>query len=403
MISLEKIRIHFSNLVRYASSKKKVIATSTPALRHNWLDTTPELCPTDASNLSSVPDTSFNIRLIQYLSDSTKTPLSTNVSQHLLNSFQTWSPREFYDLVSILGSYGLQPTDVLYLLTNLPSTDKTLVSVENFKKCFENLLKLKFDTTTRSILISNDPNIIQYDLTYLRERLDVLMCYFTKREIYKLIRTHKKAFSENWIDLDYKINYLKIMLFASTRDIVESGALAYAIDHIRQRYLFVYRAGLFKRVRREEQYVLQRDLNISLLDIFNTSISTFLKRTTNNLLRIDDYQAFIDSLKYETFDNEFERYLTLDKNRQKWSRHHMHIERHERRHWMSEFDMYNNDIDDDDDDIEEENSLAIIKEKSLAKIDTESKPSLWHTLSDYNPDRHRKRKIRQNVNPDFRL
>ena len=104
------------------------------------------------------------------------------------------------------------------------------------------------------------------------------VCYFTKREIYKLIRTHKKVFSENWLDLDYKINYLKIMLFASTRDIVESGALAYPIDHIRQRYLFVYRAGLFKRVRREEQYILQRDLNISLIDIFSTSISTFFKK-----------------------------------------------------------------------------------------------------------------------------
>jgi hypothetical protein len=387
-----------SNLVRYASSKKKIISTSTPALRHNWLDISSELCPTDVSSLSSTPDSTFNNHLIQYLSDSIKTPLSTNVHQHLLNSFQTWSPREFYDLISLLGSYGLQPTDVLYFLTNLPSTDKTIISIENLKTMFENLLQLRFDPTTRSILISNDPNLIQYDLSYLRERMDVLMCYFTKREIYKLIRTHKKVFSENWIDLDYKINYLKIMLFASTRDIVESGALGYTIDHIRERYLFVYRAGLFKRVRREEQYILQRDLNISLIDIFSTSLSTFLKRTTNNLLRKDDYQAFSDSLKYETFDDEFQRYLTLDKNRKKWSKDYMAIERHERRHWMSEFDMYNNDIDDDD-----ENSLTIINEKSLATIDIEPKPSAWHPLSDYNPDRHRRRKLRQNVNPEFRL
>ncbi|CAF3643163.1 unnamed protein product, partial [Rotaria sp. Silwood2] len=99
-------------------------------------------------------------------------------------SFQTWSPREFYDLINILGSYGLQPIDVLRLLINLPSTDKIIITNENLKQCFENLLTLKFDTTTRSILISNDPNIIQYDLNYLRERLDVLLFYFTKREIY---------------------------------------------------------------------------------------------------------------------------------------------------------------------------------------------------------------------------
>ena len=317
---------------------------------------TSELCPTDPANLSSTPDPIFNTRLIQYLSDSIRTPLTSNVQQHLLNSFQTWSPKEFYDLISILGSYGLQPVDVLCLLINLPSTDKTIIGIENLKKCFENLLLLKLDTTTRSILISNDPNLIQYDLSYLRERFDVLMCYFTKREIIKLIRTHKKIFSENWSDLDYKINYLKIMLFASTRDIVESGALAYSIDHIRQRYLFVYRAGLFKRVRREEQYVIQRDLNIRLVDIFHSSLGTFLKRTTNNLLRQDDYQAFVDSLKYETFDREFERYLTLDHNRKKWSRADAFIERRERRHWMSEFDMYDNDVQEEEE--EEEKNVV---------------------------------------------
>jgi hypothetical protein len=361
---------------------------------------TSELCPSDPSNLSSIPDSSFNIRLIQYLSDSIKTPIASNIHQHLLNSFQIWSPRELYDLISILGSYGLQPRDVLCLLINLPSADKTIITIENLKKSLENLLQLQFDTTTRSILISNDPNVIQYDYNYLRERLDVLMCYFTKREIYKLIRTHKKVFSENWSNLDYKINYLKIMLFASTRDIVESGALACSIDHIRQRYLFVYRAGLFKRVRREEQYVIQRDLNISLLDIFHTSVATFLKRTTNNLLRKDDYQAFIDSLQYETFDNEFERYLTLDQNRKNWSRKDAFIERNERRYWMGELDMYN--IEEEEDDDEEENSLTVMNEKSLVVKNDETQPSVWHPLSDYSPDRHRNRKIHQNADPNVR-
>ena len=318
----------------------------------------------------------------------------------MLNSFQAWSAREFYDLVAILGSSGLQPVDVLHLLTNLPSADKTILTIENLKQCFENLRQMKLDTTTRSILISNDPNIIQYDLTYLRERMDVLMCYFTKREINKLIRTHKKLFSEKWSDLDYKINYLRIMLFASTRDIVESGALANTINHIRQRYLFVYRAGLFKRVRRQENYVLQRKLNISLMDIFNTSLSTFLKRTTNNLLRQDDYQAFVDSLSYENFDDEFERYLTLDKSRKNWSQKHRAIERFERRHWMSEFDMYNDDDEDDDDN---ETSLTVPKEKSLALNDIEKKSSSWHPLFDYSPDRHRRRKLGQNVDPDILL
>ncbi|CAF3337197.1 unnamed protein product [Rotaria socialis] len=405
-IRLQCYRILSSPAVRYASSKKKQVSlSSAPVINHNWFDMASEICPTDTSNLSSVPDSSFNKRIIQYLSDSIKTPLSTHVNQHLLDSFQTWSPNEFYDLITVLGSYGLQPDDVLRLLVNLPSSDKSIVTIENLKQCFENLLKLQFDTTTRSILISNDPDLIQYDLSYLRERLDVLLCYFTKREIYKLVRTHKKLFSENWTDLDYKINYLRIMLFASTRDIVESGALAHTIDHIRQRYLFVYRAGLFKRVRREEQYVSQRDLNIHLIDVFSTSLTTFLKRTTNNLLRQDDYQAFIDSLKYETFDNEFERYLTLDKNRKNWSRADVVIEKRERRRWMSEFDMYNNidDEDDGDDDDDDETSLTIINEKSLAPKNDEEKPSSWHTLSDFGRDRHRNRKIAQNSDPNIRL
>ncbi|CAF3767521.1 unnamed protein product [Rotaria sp. Silwood1] len=405
MLSFIRLRYyHIIRLptIRYVSSKKKHVSSTTSILRHNWLDMTSEICPTDISNLSSTPDSSFNIRVIQYLSDSIKIRLSSNIFQHLLNSFQTWSPKEFYNLINILGSYGLQPVDVLRLLINLPSTDKTIINIENLKKCFENLFKLKFDTTTCSILISNDPNLIQYDLIYLHERLNVLLCYFTKREIYKLIRTHKKLFSENWLDLDYKINYLRIMLYASTRDIVESGVLAYTIDHIRQRYLFVYRAGLFKRVRRENEYVLQRNLNINLIDIFSTSLSTFLKRTTNNLLRQDDYQAFIDSLKYEIFDNEFKQYLTLDNNRKHWSNAQMAIERNERRNWMSEFDMYNNNLDDEDDN-DNETNLTITNDKSLSIRNVDDKSTIWHSLSDYNPDRHRKRKISQNFDPNIRL
>ena len=387
--------------LRYASSKKKSVAPPTSALRHNWLEMSSEISPSDASQLPTVPDTTFNLQLLQYLSNATKQPLTAQVHQHLMNSFQSWSPREFYDLISILGAYGLQPMDVLRLLVELPSSDKTIVNVSNFKKCFEGLLQLQFDTTTRSILISNDPDLLQYDLTYLRERFDVLHCYFTKREISKLVRTHKKLFSEKWSDLDYKINYLKTMLFASTRDIVESGALAHSIDHIRQRYLFVYRAGLFKRVRREEHYFPQRELNISLLDIFHASLSTFLKRTTNNLLRPDDYQAFVDSLRNESFDEEFERYLTLDKTRKKWSSADMYLERRERRHWMGEFDMFDEQIDESD-----EQSLVIAatdEKKSVARLDTEPKPSEWHVLSDWNPDRHRRRKIRENVDPNIRL
>ena len=386
-----KVSLFNLKFIRYASSKKKFLTSSTPALRHNWLEMTSDLTPND---LSIIPDTTFNTRLIQYLSDSIKTPLTPAIQQHLLTSFQSWSPKEFYDLISILGSYGLQPIDVLCLLNNLPSTDKSIVTIENLKKTFENLLQLKFDTTTRSILISNDPQLLQYDLDYLRERFDVLLCYFTKREISKLVRTHKKLFTENWPDLDYKINYLRIMLFASTRDIVESGALAYSMNHIRERYLFVYRAGLFKRVRREEQYVIQRDLNISLFDIFNTSLTTFLKRTTNNLLRKDDYQAFVDALKFEVFDNEFQRYLTLEKNRKNWTKIDAFVERRERRHWMSEFDMYNKEE-------EEENDEEEVEEKSLMVNDNPT--SSYHPLTDYNPDRHRNRKLRQNSDPNIRL
>ena len=346
MLALMRLRclpiVHRSILVRYASSRKKVAAaTSTPALRHNWLETTSDICPNDVAQLPTTPDPAFNTRLIQYLSDAVKSPLNAHTHQHLLNSFQSWSPREFYDLVSILGSYGLQPVDVLRLLINLPSSDRTIVNVENFKRCFENLLTLKFDATTRSILLSNDPNLLRYDMTYLRERVDVLTCYFSTREISKLVRTHRTLFSETWSDLDYKINFLRIMMFASTRDIVESGALSHSIDHVRHRYLFVTRAGLFKRVRREEHYFAQREFNISLVDVFHTSVRTFLKRTTNNLLRPDDYQAFVDSLQYETFDNEFDRFLKLDQTRKKWKSPQMATERYERRHWMSELDMFN--------------------------------------------------------------
>ena len=180
------------------------------------------------------------------------------------------------------------------------------------------------------------------------------------------------------------------------------------MDHIRQRYLFVSRAGLFKRVRREEQYVIQRELNISLMDIFSTSLATFLKRTTNNLLRQEDFQAFVDSLKYEDFDGEFDRYLRSDHVRKKWTSAQAAVERYERRQWMGELDMYNQ-TEDDDDVNDDQQSLTVVKENSLVQRKSEgrraekSQPSSWHPLSDYSPDRHRLRKLRENTDPDIRL
>ena len=66
---------------------------------------------------------------------------------------------------------------------------------------------------------------------------------------------------------------------------------------------------------------------------------------------------------------------------------------------MSELDMYNIDDDEEDD----EDSLTIINEKSLVIQTDEHQPSRWHPLSNYNPDRHQRRKIRQNIDPNIRL
>ena len=370
-------------------------SSSSSFLRHNWLEMASEIVPTT----SSQPNIQFNEQLIKYLSQSARQTLPSKTEDNLLQSFQDWSPKEFYDLISVLGGYGLQPVDVLRWLTQLPSSDKTIINVDNLKKSFENLLQLQLDSTSRSILVSNDPHLIQYDLSYLRERFDVLHCYFTKREIKKLIRRHRRLFSEIWSDLDYKINYVRIMLFASTRDIVESNVLSHSIAHIRQRYLFVTRCGLYKRVRREDQYLIQKEFNINLEMIFDSSLTRFLKETTNNLLRSDDYQAFIDSLTPEQFDDEFDKYLTLDKTRKKWKSADRHKERQERRYWMSEFDMFNNEPIDDEDETE----LTIVEEKPLMKITDEIQPSFHHPLSDWNPDRHRRRKLAENADPNIRL
>lgn len=380
------------NFLRFSSTKP---SASSAILRHNWFELNSDLI----SNESSQPDRKFNQQLLKYLCQSAQKKLSATTEENFLQSFRNWSPQEFYDVISILGGYGLQPIDVLRWLTAVPSADKTILNVENLKKTFENLLHLQIDSTSRSILISNDPQLIQYDLSYIRERFDVLQCYFTKREIKKLIRQHKKLFSEIWIDLDYKINYLRIMLFASTRDIVECGVLTHPIDHIRQRYLFVSRCGLFKRVRREDQYFAQKQFNISLELMFDSSLNRFLKETTNNLLRTDDYQAFVDTLKYEQFDDEFEKFLTLEKTRKKWNNAEKHIERRERRYWMSEFDMFNDETEEIDDE------LMIVEEKSLIQkaSDGEVQTSFHHPLSDWCPDRHRRKKLSINADPNLRL
>ncbi|CAF0940319.1 unnamed protein product, partial [Didymodactylos carnosus] len=290
---------------------------------------------------------------------------------------------------------------------------------------------LKFDATARSILISHDPNVLQCDLDYLSERIGVLSCYFTSREINKLIRTHSRLLTEQWTKLDYKINYLRIMLFASTRDIVECGALSYPIEHIRSRYLFVYRCGLWTRVRREEQYFRQRKLNISLHDIFDTSIQTFLKRVTSNLLRHDDYQAFVDSLKYEKFQNEMDKYLTLKGDKKHWTKGQILREKTERNHFMYEFDLYDmtkQKIEEEENDNEYlddgimtlETQLTTYdqdKQQQLQKIDlsrqtfdhimkdahvNEAKTSDEHPLLDLGRESGRSKRIAQKADPDLR-
>lgn len=106
----------------------------------------------------------------------------------------------------------------------------------------------------------------------------------------------------------------------------------------------------------------------------------------------------------EQFDDEFQRYLTLDHTRKKWTSKQAAIERHERRNWMGELDMYNQ-IEDDDDDTDEQQDLTVVNPNSLMLRQTggESQPSSWHPLSDYSRDRHRQRKLRQNTDPNLRF
>lgn len=394
--------------IRFVSSKTNTSPNSNAILRYSWFETISDVDPNERSSVSQLPSSTFNRHLLNLLSDSIRKPLSPKVADHILKTFEHWSGKEFYDLMITLGAYGMQPIDVLYLLVELPSADKTIVTVENLKRTFENLIEMRFDATTRSILLSNDPNLIQYDKSYIRERLDVLLTYFTFREVRKLVRTHRKLFTEPWIDLDYKVNFLKIVLFASTRDIVESGALSLPIDEIRRRTVFAFRTGVYKRVRREELYLEQRRTNISFVDLFQTSRKSFVEKVTNNLLRVEDFQAFVDSLGSESFEDELTKYLTLDKLRTKWNSYQRLIERNERRQWISEFDAYNlPEIDDlideeDKDETDSSNQTKLVVHQERNASSWEGKPSEWHPLSDWNPDRHRRKKFRLKTDPNLR-
>ena len=88
----------------------------------------------------------------------------------------------------------------------------------------------------------------------------------------------------------------------------------------------------------------------------------------------------------------------MEKQRKNWTSADAYAERRERRYWMSEFDMYNNEEQDVDENDEQENKTSLIISKSV-----ENSTSNWHPLSNYSRDRKQNQKIRLNIDPNIRI
>ena len=153
-------------------------------------------------------------------------------------------------------------------------------------------------------IIEQIPLIVLIDPEKIDERCDDLAEYFgSRKEVNLAIQSVPSILIDYWPNLKYKFEFIIHEMQVFPRTLAKSKVLGFDLQHIKDRYEFLNRAGLYQHPsvkshgNRSEAYP-----NVS--DVVETKLSVFIKDVAKNGFLVQDYEYFIKMLNEDSHTKE---------------------------------------------------------------------------------------------------
>lgn len=242
----------------------------------------------------------YNTILSKYNLNLAKFNQSTQTRLKLINI------NDLNKIIESLQTYGIESNRIVETLQNYD--DWSVLTDENLNIKFQFFSQLKLKPPTKIYLISRNKEIFNINDETLKHNLNQLKNYFTSAQLESILTKSPTLLTINdFYAFQYKFSYLYCIMGINQKQMHTTFVFNHSIDHIRQRHLFLSRAGLYDKPNKKHETKVKNPL---LADIVDTTDEKYLKNACKDLFTIDDYNTFCDYLKYEDFEDELLGYNT---------------------------------------------------------------------------------------------
>jgi hypothetical protein len=213
---------------------------------------------------------------------------------------KTSDPEIIENIVENLTEFGAPWQRITEIIQNYD--DLSLFnSREHLWNRIEMIQKLNISSDLHFHLIARNPQIMTIPANSLLSQFQRLKDFFSSKNLNSLLVKSPTILTNNMDSIKYKFSYLYFIMGIKQNEMCATFVFNHSIDRLRERHLFLERAGLFDKPNKKG---ITKVNNPFLIDIIDTNVDAFLRKAARDLFTIEDYQSFCDYLKEEDFTDE---------------------------------------------------------------------------------------------------
>lgn len=227
--------------------------------------------------------------LVRHLYSMRISPLQ--IHQMLIDNKEISRHQHFIPITQFLYKNGLNGRRTCRLVAKYPEILD--IPKDVIREKIENLRELGFITSDILLVLEGFPAVLQIPEKNLKRRISDLELLFKSKDVLDLIVKSPTVLTDDPETIQEKFDYVFHEMGITQRQMMYSSLFRHSLRYIRQRHVFLVRAGYFKKVLKKGQI----NPNPILEDIIDISTRAFLKKYGN--MTMSDYMAFCELFERE--------------------------------------------------------------------------------------------------------
>ena len=212
---------------------------------------------------------------------------ATTSPRLMSQSRRTWE-RAIHDLTE----YGFSKEHMLPVVLGYPPVLKG--NMDGLSTMLETLYSLYVPSDKANELVALCPDILQQKPKVIVARFGLLMDVFRRADIVNLLLTNPSLLVDDWSDIMERFHYVYFRLGFEQQVMRNCQVLSHPLDHIKQRHLFLKRAGLYEK---PDKHGVTTVTNPKLRQIVDTTDHEFAVNVAG--MTLAEFRAFAKILQLE--------------------------------------------------------------------------------------------------------